>query len=79
MKETKTTCNESGKCSLIEDEIDNDMKALKQMWQRILSTTKGKSKEELHVSDSRAAKNDQKQQTKRTLAGGKKTEKDMNW
>jgi hypothetical protein len=72
MKETRTTCNESGKCSLVEaeiDEINSDMKALKQMWQQILSTTKGKNREELHVSDSRAAKNDQKQQTKRQIAG----------
>jgi hypothetical protein len=49
MKQTKTVFNESGKSRIIEaeiDESDNDMEGLKQMWQRILSNTKGKAKTE---------------------------------
>jgi hypothetical protein len=54
------------------------MEGFKQIWQRILSNTKGKSKDELHRSDLRAIKNDTKEKKKRKRLDRKK-EQEMNW
>jgi hypothetical protein len=75
MKWTRTVSNESGKSSLIEaetDDSDNGMDRFKQIWQRIRPKTEGKSKEELIISDSRAAKRDCKGKKNRKIVGWKK-------